>query len=449
MGVLKRVCKQKPPSVQDRGFTLVELMISVAVITMLAGMAAQTFRAVLTAREVTMRRLEVNETARATLDYMASELRSAYLTPDSVKPVSIARTSTDNAGPRFRFAGISRDVVVDPDSKTPGAGKDDDGDGLIDEEVLDGVDGDYKSGAASALKGGSPEADPLGCEPGDGTCIDEDIGLFPSDILHFVSAVESSGSVILQEISYGLNPPGTRLVRRAQVLSLDSGSSSSRQQLFDFGQFIDDSSRKLLVPQAVPIGQIIRQSSVQQAINNWDDGAEDGQIGQSNNNSQNPGNLFQVLAYDIRGLRFEYWYYDYNRGGWRMAQEWDSSRETALMSPTEKIFNKFAANNSVEGNSTISFANVIVNEPEDMYPRMAGSPTRFLINDPRQIRDAWRNPQRNSFYELYQKIAARTDGLPDMIEITIYVQDRDRTMNPKPYSTRVFLPNNYRTVGNL
>ncbi|MBN2329404.1 MAG: prepilin-type N-terminal cleavage/methylation domain-containing protein [Candidatus Omnitrophica bacterium] len=441
--------RQKPPAEQGRGFTLVELMISVAVITLLAGMAAQTFRAVLTAREVAMRRMEINETARATLDYMATELRSAYLTPDSVKPVGVVASSSENTGPRFRFAGINRDVVVEPDSKTPGAGKDDDGDGLIDEEVLDGVDGDYNDGAAAALKGASPIPDPLGCEPGDQACIDEDIGLFPSDILHFVSAVESSGTVILQEISYGLNPAGTRLVRRAQVLQLDSSSSSSRQQLLDFGQFIDDSSRKLLLPPAVPIGQIVRQSAVQQAINNWDDGAEDGQIGQSNNNSQNPGNLFQVLAYDVRGLRFQYWYYDYNRGGWRMAQEWDSSRETALLSPSEKIFNKFAANNSLEGNSMTSFANVIVNEPEDMYPRMAGSTSRFLISDPRQLRNAWRNPQRNAFYELYQKIAARTDGLPDMIEITIYVQDRDRSYNPKTYSTRVFLPNNYRTVGSL
>jgi hypothetical protein len=34
-----------------------------------------------------------------------------------------------------------------------------------------------------------------------------------------------------------------------------------------------------------------------------------------------------------------------------------------------------------------------------------------------------------------------------MIEITIYVQDRERKVNPKQYSTRVFLPNNYRSIG--
>lgn len=444
-----RVYQQMRPATRETGFTLVELLISIAVISLLAGMAAQTFRAVMTAREIAMRRLEVNETARMTLDFLSSELRSAYLTPDSVKPVVAAQSQAglQQSGPRFRFAGISRDVVVKANSKVPGAGKDDDGDGLIDEEVLDGVDGDYSNGAADALKGVSPKSDPLGCKAGDEACIDEDIGLFPSDILHFVSAVESSGKVILQEISYGLDPSGVRLIRRAQILELSSGSSLNQKQMLDFGQFIDDSSNKALVPLSVMVGQTMPASRVQQAIAAWDDGAEDGMIGKSNNNNKNPGNLFQVLAYDIRGIRITYWYYDYNRGGWRMAPEWDSARETALMKPTEKIFNKFAANNSLEGNSTQSFANVIVNEPEDMYPRLSGSV--FLLSDPGLVRASASNPQNNALYELYQRIAMQTDGLPNMLEITIYVQDRDRENNPKPYSTRVFLPNNNRTIDNL
>ncbi len=446
------------PVRQESGFTLVELMISVAVITMLAGMAAQTFRAVMTARDIAVRRLEVNETARAALDFMSSELRAAYLTPDSVKPVVVGGFGSQNTGPRLRFAGISRDIVVEPDSSVPGAGKDDDGDGLIDEEVLDGFDGDYAGGAQQALRGESPGADPLGCDPGDSACIDEDIGLFPSDILHFVSAVESSGDIILQEISYGLDPSGTRLVRRGQVLNLNN-QASTKTQLLDFGQFIDDASLKPLVAQPVPIGQIMRKSFVQQAELYWDDGAEDGAIGEINSTNQNPGHIFQVLSYDIRGLRFRYWYYDYNRGGWRMVQEWDSSRETALVSPDELLFNKLARSSNSEYDPTSNnvredlFTKLIVNEPEDMYPRIPGGGQGvlmdFLIKDPRQLRNSVRNAQNSQFIDVYQRIAQKTDGLPNMVEITIYVQDKDRENSPKQYSTRVFLPNNYRSIGNL
>jgi len=444
---------------QESGFTLVELMISVAVITMLAGMAAQTFRAVMTARDIAIRRLEINETARAALDFMSSELRASYLTPDSVKPVVVGRIGTQGLGPRLRFAGISRDVVVDPDSRVPGAGEDDDGDGWIDEEVLDGFDGDYSGGAEQALSGDSPSADPLGCEAGDSTCIDEDIGLYPSDILHFVSAVESSGDIILQEISYGLDPSGTRLIRRGQILNLNDSSSSTTTQLLDFGQFVDDASRKALVPQSVPIGQIMRKSWVQQAELYWDDGAEDGAIGEVNSTNQNPGHIFQVLSYDIRGLRFRFWYYDYNRGGWRMVNEWDSSRETALVSPEEMLFNKFARSSTSEYDPTANsarediFTKLIVNEPEDMYPRISGGGQGvlmdFMIKDPRLLRNSARNPNNSQFIDVYQRIAQKTDGLPNMVEITLYVQDKDRENNPKQYSTRVFLPNNYRSIGNL
>jgi len=432
------------PAAAHRAFTLVELMVSIAVIGILAGLAAQTFRAVMSSREVAMRRLEVNETGRTVLDYMASELKSAYLTPDSVKPVTQSRNQQVQDVPRFRFVGINRDVVVEPGSEVPGAGLDDDGDGLIDEEVLDGVDGDYPNGAKDALRGGRPIADPLGCEPGDWACIDEDIGLFPSDLLHFVSAVESSGDLILQEISYGLDPSGTKLVRRAQILDLSGQAAQDRQKLLDFGQFIDNQTRQALAPPPVPAGIPVARAQVAKAIQNWDTGSKYGWlVSQTRQDNQNPGKLFQVLAYDVRGLRFRYWYYDYNRGGWRMTQEWDSARETALMAPNELIFNSPAANNSVEGNSLVSFANIIVNEPEDAYPRMPGFPLRFLETNPKRILSG------QEYVDVRNRITERTDGLPNMVEITIYVQDQARNMNPRPFTTRVFIPNNYRSIANL
>ncbi len=439
---------------RDRGFTLVELMISIAVISILAGMAAQTFRVVLDAREIAMRRIEINETGRSALDYIATDLRSAYLTPDSVKPFYSYEQSTVNViqGPRFRFAGIHRDVIADPDEGCPGAGKDDDGDGLVDEEVLDGIDGDYSGGAADALSGSSrPQTDPLGCEAGDSACIDEDIGLFPSDILHFVSAVENSGDLILQEISYGLDPSGTKLIRRAQILKIRSGNSSGTDKIYDFGQFVDDSSGKALLPTAAPVDRpVVSSSDLQKAIENWDFGSKYGQLVSESNNytNKNPAKLFQVLAYDVRGLRFRYWYYDYNRGGWRYSEEWDSTRETALLFPSTnvngKIFNMPAASNSTENRQgKMSFENIIVNEPDDRYP--LGPNNRFLPIMPQQLRPAQNNT--SVYADVSDRIVQKTDGLPNMVDITIYVQDREHKTNPKPFTTRVFIPNNYRSVG--
>lgn len=423
------------------GFTLVELMISIAVITLLAGMAAQTFRAVLVAREIAITRLEISETGRSALDYLASELQSAYLTPDSVKPI-VSNVNTTNAEPRFRFAGISRDLTTEDYPDIPGAGKDDDGDGMIDEEVLDGVDGDYPNGAVASLRNVKPQPDPLGCEAGDSACVDEDLGLVPSDIIHFVSAVESSGNIVLQEISYGLDPSGTKLIRRAQVLDVPGDlSGTDLQKMLDFGQFIDNTTMQRLLPPPVSAGQKINNTQVQQAIANWDMGSKYGQLSTANTTNKNVGKLFQVLAYDIRGLRFRYWYYDYNRGGWRYAREWDSSRETAFLAPTENLFNYPAANNSTEGTRRGGFPNLIVNEIDDMYPRVPGSPTRFLIENPLALMTS------PDYVDVQQRIVQRTDGLPDMIEITLYVQDRERTRNPKQFNTRVFIPNNYRSIG--
>jgi prepilin-type N-terminal cleavage/methylation domain-containing protein len=419
-----------------RAFSLVELLISIAVISILAGMSAQTFRAVLDTRKIAMDRIEVNENARAALDFMSAELGSTYLTPDSVKPVldnSFNEQAALENFPRLRFVGIYRDLTTKDYPDVPGAGIDDDGDGFIDEEILDGIDGDYPSGNFR----GQPQPDPFDCEEGDPLCIDEDIGMFPSDLIHFVSAIENEGDIILQEISYGLDPSATRLIRRTKTLNLD-GSSNQLERLVTFGQFIDPATKKFVVPQPVPLGGHTRAGTVRQAMTNWD--TESAILRRNNDPDQN---TYQVLAYDIRGLRFRYWYYDYNRGGWRFAKEWDSARETALMRANEVLFNQPAQNNSIEGRTRFGFENIIVNEPADMYPRAAGPGMNFTVRDPGQILS---NPEMQ---QVRNRISQETDGLPTMVEIVIYVQDRDRNLTPKPYTTRVYIPNNYQSLGDL
>ena len=110
------------------------------------------------------------------------------------------------------------------------------------------------------------------------------------------------------------------------------------------------------------------------------------------------------------------------------------------MLPDSALFNDFAANSSIEGSNRRGFQNIIVNEPDDMYPRQSTSNT-FLVNSPQLLMN---NPE---YREVRDRVIKRTDGLPNMVEITLYVQDRKRTNPPQPYTTRVFIPNNYRSIG--
>ena len=78
-----------------------------------------------------------------------------------------------------------------------------------------------------------------------------------------------------------------------------------------------------------------------------------------------------------------------------------------------------------------------------MYPRAAGPGMNFTVRDPGQILS---NPEMQ---QVRNRISQETDGLPTMVEIVIYVQDRDRNLTPKPYTTRVYIPNNYQSLGDL
>jgi prepilin-type N-terminal cleavage/methylation domain-containing protein len=377
------------------GFTLVELMISVAVISILAGMAAQVFTVLMESRDIAMRRIEISETANATLEFLATDLRSAFLTPDSQKP----RLTNNDPEPRLRFVGISRDVVVEGKADLPVLGADE-------------IEGN-------------------------------DYGVYPSDILHFITAVENSGDLILQEVSYGLNPEGSKLVRRSQILNTNR-STMSLADFKDFGKFIDNRTAQRLVPMAPVVQQSVNAAAVKQAIESWDTGATYGSLSSQTTNPNYVDRLFEVLAYEVRGLRIRYWYYDYNNGGWRVSSEWDSAQETALLM-NSNLMNKLAANNSMEGNYRgQGFFSLIVNEPGDAYPRNI-LPNRFGVVFPIQ------NPQtimtNRDYTSLKNAILEHSDGLPYLVEITIYVQDRDRTVAPKQFSTRVNIPNNYRNLG--
>ena len=432
------------PKNRERGFTLVELLVSMGILGILATIAAATFRVTLDTREKAVLKIELAENARTTLNFLAEEIQSAYLTPESVAPV----ISGQESAPRLRFAGIHRDravtrkpgSVTSTSQWTPGAGDDEDGDGKADEEWLDGLDSDHRSPSQNMpwfYSTGQPDGQ-----------TDEDIGMFPSDLLHVVTVQQDSpgGPLILNEVSYGLNSIGTRLLRRSRKAESDTDALYVGQFLVNRNQ--PSGERFLPAPLAtrsadgsvrINVGYQPRVTALIHQM--WDQYADDVLNGSSNDRQISE---FEILAYDIRGLRFRYWYYDYNQDSWRVTREWDSARETLLFDRVVRVFdgNITALSSDVATNDPSRYTAPVANESSDAFPR---DPLGQILGD---LRSAAQNPgvgqllSNQKYSALVNQINATTDGLPNVVEIEIYVQDRDHSQPPQKFSTRVFLPNN-------
>jgi prepilin-type N-terminal cleavage/methylation domain-containing protein len=440
---------------REGGFTLVELLVAMGIFGILATIAAATFRITLETRERAILKIRIAENARTTLDFMAEELRSAYLTPESVAPV--IRGQED--APRLRLAAIHRDRAVTPKPArvgptsqwTPGAGEDEDGDGRIDEEWLDGLDNDYTPTAVNKPWSYLPER-------ADGQ-VDEDIGMFPSDRLYFVTAQQDTlgGPTVLTEVAYGLNSVGTRLIRYARKAEENEDALYVGKFLVNRGQ--PGGQRFLPTPLATQDvgGEIIPNTGYQPRIlalvhQTWDEFADDVMDGSSNDRQISS---FEILAYDIRGLRIRYWYYDYNQDGWRVTQEWDSARETLLFDRAVRIFDGSIPGLSadVATNDRARYVFPIANEPTDAFPR---DPLGMILADLRgtpQQPGVGRLLSDPAFEPLGNRINSATDGLPWVIEIELYVQDEAHSFSPQRFTTRVHVPNNNipppRTTGGV
>lgn len=418
-----------------RGFTLTELLVSMAIISVLATVSAAIFRTTLNTRDLTEQKIEVSEVGRALIDLIADELRTAYLSPESLSPVLEGSLEAQGQAYRMRFAGIRNDTeystVISPSSSqsAPGFGIDDDGDGTIDEEMLNDVDDD-----------------------GDGL-VDEDFGTFPDDLLHFVRLLDSAqtgGELAVEEISYGLNQRGTRLIRRAKRFSADSTVAP----LSNAGSFYETTGNlgslvPALVPTANALGEPVLQTGDLQvrSLVQWDQITQDDQFSKYTS--------LATLAYDIRGLRFSYWYYDYTLGGYRRAKEWDSARETSFLvvplqpstataQASRLLFRHTAWHSGFFDPTDPNFGRDLVanisNEPDDAFPRVqAFNKVDYMFRSPAQLFAQIANPEAS---QLARRIGAHTDGLPVFVEITIYVQDRSHVAPPVPFTARVFLPNN-------
>jgi len=101
-------CKAKPPaSGFARGFTLIEMMLAVAILGIIMVMLAGSFHAVVAGKTYAENRLQGDREARAILNQMASELEGAIQTPLVASHVLLVGQASMNNGVPLDSISIS------------------------------------------------------------------------------------------------------------------------------------------------------------------------------------------------------------------------------------------------------------------------------------------------------------------------------------------------------
>lgn len=202
-----------------RAFSLVEVLISITILSLIIGLSLATFKAGLDTRERAQLRISVEERGRSILARMTERIRAASPGPDPfmrdtlriAQPVGyrfvgrhIGRTSVESLGedPQRGYALGLVEVRY--------LGVDNDGDGRIDEDPWDGIDND-----------------------GD-FLVDEDPATIPYDILNFTAPLPNGGDLDIVEIGYGIDPRYPQTLReRFRIFRVQ------RDSLRTFGTYVD------------------------------------------------------------------------------------------------------------------------------------------------------------------------------------------------------------------
>ncbi|NUN95821.1 MAG: prepilin-type N-terminal cleavage/methylation domain-containing protein [Candidatus Omnitrophica bacterium] len=461
-----------------RGFTMIEMLVSVAVFLLVMSMAFATLLAATEVRRAAAARIDIYQNARSALGLMAQELRSAKLYEDDLRfaadpggGVPADLNEPDNGRGRLLIndwppdKDRARTLGVDVNDKRifTGNGIDDDGDGETDEEAFDGLDNDGDGEPSSPMHPILQVAMADGIDNnGDGRVdegIDEDF-FFPRDMINFLTS--RRGREI--EVGYAMDTLTRRdLLRRTALLAVSTGSARL-DGLYPIAVQYALAARGAAQPQPVPgispdlLVPWFDQDFDSEDPNSVDRGEEPREVGIIRSNAQRNQphrtlgitQVYEVMALNILGVDFKAYYYDHLIGeengnfdpnaprfsppGYNPysfpALSWDSSIENSNLRPYPL-------------NTELDPAQILPNEPNDLAvigdPGTCGAPPHQRIGTKLFFEHCDVNLDRSG--ERAALATDRTDGFPRIIEITLFVQDQNRLKeDPVRVSTRVMLP---------
>lgn len=444
------------------GFTVVELVITLALLLVVGSLALMTFQVANNSRRQALARIDVAEKSRSSLELISRELRSAFLNPvgriplpegyqpdvayeDWTTPVDDNNNGLINEA-ALAFIGLNRSRTLENRQGSlieVGDGLDNDGDGSLGAGIEQ-----VEIGNITMLRGptGSPGIDEEQFngidDDGDGL-IDEDV-VYPSDMLNFVIAEDTAAGFLLPldtaggasaarpgydlvEIGYALDPEANRLRRRIQTAPDPTQSLSG----------------------GIDGRYLVRRGGGLDAGNETDFKVDS-----------------EIFAFDIVGLDFRYYYYDY-----QVAAVLNDPEAWGL-SPGVSVFDVVL--------SVLPGAARAIAAPDGRIQavQVAGLDVVYPHrDDPWAFRQEWRSDRRDTapgydglalavqnYYALFYNInnepsdaipavsdldslkrmsdrrRRETDGLPGMVEITLFATDSRGILSlPTQYSTRVYL----------
>lgn len=423
----------------SRGFTMVEMMVSTVTFLILMGLAFQTLLAANAVRQAAVARVDIYQNARSTLDVMTREIRNATLRDSDVsfsQQEIQGRNLSRVQNPRGRLI-INDWPPYNPDieGRDPrvyrGNEIDDDKDGRTDEEAYDGVDNDGDGEPNSPVSRyvplqGRPMADGLD-NNNNGRVdegIDEDV-YYPRDMINFLALIDAGAGSDLVEVGYAIDVrTGRDLLRRIAFVDYSKPGIDARDQVdgiytvalqYALGQAIPDPIFGIPAPWFDPEtpsstvnGPAIPQDRVAQVVEPM---------------------ALHIVGFDVRAYYYNYLIAearnnpifgiqfsearDYNPYSFP-ALSWDSSIENSLVGSI---------------GSDLFPSGFLPNGYDDMAVIQGSSRAQAFEDQPF-------GPQR-----AFEALAAQTDGLPRLLEITLFVEDQNRFRDePIRISTRVFLP---------
>jgi prepilin-type N-terminal cleavage/methylation domain-containing protein len=426
------------------GFTLVEMLVSIAVFTVVVALAFGTILAATEVRRAASARFDIYRNAQTVLSFMAQELRSAKLYEEDTRfrkpnnPTSLPPDLNEPNNGRGRFSindwppplkdAASMGLSINS-APYKGNGIDDDGDGRTDEEAFNGIDddGDGEPGspkhAMSNLKmadGIDNDKDKLGrVDEG----IDEDI-FYPRDMLNFLTVRDGRD----MEVGYALDTvTGRDLWRRAAFFNGAAGLSSRLDGLYPISVLYErqqyppapiayPGQKAMLAPWFDELGSTTNDAGEQPRVAG---AVTSNAQGNTPNQAMGITQVYDVMALNILGFDCRAYYYDYQTG--ELGGNQISSGKSATYHAYS--FPAFKWDSSIElGSAGIYGLQILPNEPDDQAYFDTLDPT---LTQAKKIALA----------------TARTDGLPRIVEITLFVQDQQRLREePVQVSTRVWLP---------